>query len=704
MSKNNLKSNFFKDYYFVIIPLAITILIYSISLTYGFRSFDEDVLIKNFYVKKTFLEYLEKLFLIHLGGFTEAHGFTFSSIQNTHVSIFGIPVFYIISFLFKAKPFLFHLWSLILHCLAVCSLSLLVFNLTKNKLISLFSSLLWTLHPTNVEPVIWATNWAQPLGAALYFYTISKIVSTYKDMPGHAFTLIFVLFITLVQILFTEHTITIPLAILITALYFTKDKIASFKISLSSFIVIAAYWILRNSLIAKSHAGNLNVTFNELFERIIFLSPQVFLHELKLIFFPKDLSIDQIDLLSLDQAPISIIVFVSLFILSWITKNKFKNLSYGLILYIVTLLPFVQIIPLYSLAAERYNYFGSAFLLFGITATACRLLTNKNKIFISLILVLCILFGTRSFFRITEWKDSQTLFLSTINTSKSLLKKGIWIYNLAITQKDKKKGDELLNLSCNLLKLFIQNYKTSDESPILKQYELDKNSLLAKAALRLATNYEILDQKKENLDYLIKALNFSQPHTIIQSLIYKNLGTYYFQNNKYEKSLEYYTQSYKISRNSTIAYTIALCYSKLNDTNNYEKFLKEATRVISPFNVSPYKAYGQFLELSRSDYEGAKRYYKIATLLENSPEPYILLSTLYLKLNQIKNAHKIVQRGLHSFSNNPSLTYLNGAIKLNRGDLKGGIKELKRAIQNKDCPKGIKIEASSILGELIPTQ
>ena len=117
------------EYYYLIIPITITILVYFISLFYGFRNFDEDGLIKNFYVQKTFNEYVDKFLLLQTGGVSAAQGFTFSSIKNVHVSILGLPVFYLINFLFQAQPFLYHLWGLFLHCLALFFFIRFCFNL-----------------------------------------------------------------------------------------------------------------------------------------------------------------------------------------------------------------------------------------------------------------------------------------------------------------------------------------------------------------------------------------------------------------------------------------------------------------------------------------------------------------------------------------------------------------------------------------------
>jgi len=693
-----------KNYYFVIIPILITILVYSVSLTYDFRNFDENIVIKNVYVKKTIGEYFEKYLLVNVKGTSEAFGFSFSSIKNTHVTIFGWPLFYITGFLFQVKPYIYHLWGLLLHCLALCFFILFTFRLTQSKLISLFAGLAWTLHPTNVESIIWATNWLQSFGAALYFFTLYKMIDLLQNNIKMKFVMLFTLFMTTIGILFTEHTITIPIVIFLTVFFHIKNSFkTALTVSFPSFITIAGYWLFRSILISGATKTAVQNSLGDLIERVIFLTPQIFVHELKLIFYPLNLTIDQLDLLNLDKNFFGtyhlfcIFILILFFILIWRLKNKFPFLSYGLLVYIVTILPFLQIIPLYSLAAERYNYLGSAFISLGITASLYKIFNKSNKYFFPVLIILCLLLGTRTISRIQDWKDSKSLFLSAANTSKTLLKKGIWTYNIAICESEQNKKEELLNLSTNLLKLFIQNAEDIHENKILKKYELDKKSLLAKAALRIATNYEILNYSDLQLKYLSEALNYSQPDTQVQSLIFKNLGTYHFQKNDILKALDYYTKSNVISPNPTIDYAIAICYLKLNDFSNYEIYLQKAASVISTDNVAPLKTYGQFLELSKHDYQNAIKYYKIASLMENNPEPYILLTSLYLRLNQIDNAFKYVKRGLYGFPENPALTYFHGVIKINKGKLNDGIKDLISAVEKQDAPNDIKLEACNIL-------
>ncbi len=699
-----------KKYDFVFIPIIITILIYFISLFYGFRNFDEDGLIKDFYAKKTFGEYVGRFLLLNAGGVSAAHGFTFSGIKNTHVCILGLPSIYLINFLFQVKPFLYHLWGLFLHCLALFFFIWFCFNFTQNKQIALFSGLVWSIHPTNVESVIWATNWLQPLGVAFYFFTLNKIIYLIRrglinQTPP---TIIFIMYITVIQILFTEHTITIPFAILFTIFYLLKSSNKepdafkqALKISLPSFAVIGGYWILRTTLIAKTVKNSLENNFIESLERILFFTPQIFLHQLKLIFFPLKLTIDQIDLLTLDKTFLGsynllcIFILISFLLLILFYRNKLPFLSFGLLLYLVTISLFIQIIPLYSLSGERYNYLGSAFIIFGTVSTFANF--TKRKFLMPILMALSILLSARTIIRINDWKDSSSLFSSTIKTSKSLFKKGIWTYNSAICQEDENKKSELLKESTNILKKFVHYSSAPITEPrIFKTYELDRKSILAKAFIRIATNYEILKNKNLQLKYLLKALKISRPDSQIRNLIYKNLGTLYFQMNDFKKAISYYAQSNLIYPNPTINFAIAACYLKLKDFTNYEKYLKEAVSKISS-DGEAFKTYGQLLELSKGDYQSALKYYKIATLLQKSPEPYILLATTYLKLRDIDNAFKTIKNGLYGFSEDPTLLYLHSTILINKGDTESGLKGLIKVTNDINAPIDIRIESCNIL-------
>lgn len=700
--------NKLKDNLIFALPGIIAFALFAVSLSYGFRSFDENLLIEDFYTGKTFSEYLEKLMLIHFGGTSEAFGFTFSSVKNIHVSILGIPTFYLISYLFKVTPFLFHAWGLFLHISAVTMFTLFCYELTSKKHLAIFAGVIWAILPTNVEPVIWATNWAQPLGATLYFTTLYLVAKFAKAELLNMKSSLIITILVIIQILFTEHTITIPLSIFFTALLISKDNTKIIKFSSLPILTIICYWLTRTLLIASATATNntANLLFN--LKRIFILSPQIFFHQLKILIFPRVLTIDQLDQLQIGgmfslNHIISISVLI-IFILAALFIFKTKNLfSYGLLLFLICILPFIQTIPLYSMSAERYNYFGSAFICLALVS----LLTIKvnKKAYSTILILLTLLSFGRSFARVQEWENSTSLFESAVNNSKSDFKKGAWKYNVAISKKDdSEKTKDLVKSNSFLVSYLKEKEDSSPVNDILSFYELDKKSILAKAALRLSTNYEILEDEDKQFSHLHQAKELSRKDTQIKALVYKNLGTYYFKNNNLEKAIDYYKKSIAISPSPSIDYAIAACYLKSNDLSRYEKHLKKAVSVISPYNVSPFKAYGQYLEMNKKDLKAAAKYYKIATLLEDDSAPYYLLGLNKLSQMKVDESLKVALNGLNSFPGNPNLLYLHGVISINKGKTHLGIKELREVANSESALKDVRLNASQILVDILIKQ
>ncbi|GEM_PF-3075680 len=709
MNKENKLIKFLKENYLYIIPILVTIALYSVSLTYGFRNFDEDVQIKDFYVKKTFPEYCERFLLLNQFGVTEAQGYAFSSIKNVHFSIIASTVNYFISYLFQAKPLLYHSWNLILHCLAVFSLILLINSLSGNKLISLFTGLIWAIHPTNVESVIWATNWPPNMGAAIYFFTL-YFVSKATKVRNTLNTKLFIFLLTIFQVFLTEYNIMIFVSIFILNFYLLKSFKSSLVKSIPAFLAIVIYFIVRFTVTKNVSDEKSFFDIFEIIQRVIYLSPQVFIHQLKLILIPINLSIDQLDLLHLDTKVFGtynlfcIAVLLLCIYVSFLFRKRFSFFSLGCILYIISLLPFLQIIPLYSVVAERYNYYGSAFIIFGLISLIYSGIKSKKNLLVSILVLLSLVSFGRSLFRTQDWRNSSTLFYSTINTSKSLIKKGIWTYNLAICQENEKKKEEFLRLSINLLKLYLENNEEKNYPKTILKYELDNESLLGKASLRIAQIYEILNEKNNQLLYLEKTLSYSKNNPRLKGLAYKGLGTYYFQNKNYEKAIDYYKESNLVSSQPDTDYALAVCYLKLNDLDNYETYIKKSTSVTSTGNGNAFKTYGQFLETYRNDYEGAIKNYRIASLLMNKPKPYTLLATLYLKSGKPGKASNIIKNGLYSFPANPPLLYLRGSILISKGKLKDGINDLSKAAAIRKSPKNIKTASCLILANIYLNQ
>ena len=100
----------------------------------------------------------------------------YKNIPGTHFFPFSFFQCYFINLIFgsKAFPFGFHLYQLICHVSACFFATLVLYKLTKNKLISIIVILMWTVHPINVE-------------------TLTRLVCAPAHVPAGTFALIFLL-------------------------------------------------------------------------------------------------------------------------------------------------------------------------------------------------------------------------------------------------------------------------------------------------------------------------------------------------------------------------------------------------------------------------------------------------------------------------------------------------------------------------------
>lgn len=143
-----------RNFWIVLAILALTILIYSNSLRNGFIYFDDPELVTdNLYIRE-----------ISLSNF--AHYFT-TPVQFTYLPM-GLISYAIDYQIGKLDPFIYHLDSLIVHLLTVVLVFWVFLSLTKKSSIAIFVTVLYAIHPVNVDNVDWVATRNNLL--ATFFY------------------------------------------------------------------------------------------------------------------------------------------------------------------------------------------------------------------------------------------------------------------------------------------------------------------------------------------------------------------------------------------------------------------------------------------------------------------------------------------------------------------------------------------------------
>jgi len=327
--------------------------------------------------------------------------------------------FSIVYEIFQNTPFVFHLLQLLLHI----TNSFLVYILFKrffSKNISLFLSLVFLVHPIQVESVSYIAQTIDPL---FFLFGMSGLLLSLKKNPG----IVRLLIITILLVLSVLSKETGILFIFIVLLFhYLYEKASVIKYFIISIVSMLLYLIIR---FAVGHVYFIKITEDTpignlpFAERLINL-PIIFFYYLKTFFFPLQLVIDQKWVITNPTIvnfyfPLAIdLLFILFLVIIGRELYKFERKFIGL--YLLFILWFVsgigmhmQIFPLDMTVADRWMYFPFVGFL-GIIGT-CIVYVNTygrfKKIGFILAVSILILFSLRTIIRNTNWQNSITLDL-----------------------------------------------------------------------------------------------------------------------------------------------------------------------------------------------------------------------------------------------------------------------------------------------------
>lgn len=669
----------------LILFLAVTVLIvfifYFRTAFYEVKAFDELVPFKETLLPVcfSFSEVFELISLLGLKQHFEAMNTLYSNIVSLRCNPFGNLLQMLIQVLFKKNPVNYHLYSLSLHLINTALVFLIIRRAcviaspsARNDNIGLFLTslltLLWSLHPVNIESVLLLTNANILLSYTFTFLTIFIYLTTYIKNPS--FIKALVLFFTFSFALFTtEFHFVLPLILIAyTATLNIKKSVLKLSIPLiAASILFALLFLCSNIGINLIIQSSIELTL----ERIFWLSPQILFHFTKIIFLPINLSIDQTMLVKLGKSIfdsysifcIGFIVLILLFSLRsfLLTKKGFPFFFVTFFLYLLSLFPFSQIpAPLYNLASERYLYFPSFILIFGLAHFLFHLVSKSHgrdvARYSSTFVVACLLFSfaTRAYFRTLDWKDSISLYSSAIKTSNDPLHKAFRYKGLTPQEKifakhpEKEVSSEHRQLAINHLQEAISSLKKEKKlyqatvPNIVKHYGLDPASRLLRARYYLIhTDLAVTGDHK-------KALQSLKPYvkdlSLLDSTTLQFYGSELLINNELdevEKVLRYANEKYPHSLRIILPLSDVI-QTKYGDLEEVKKLFLEA------FKYFPYDTFTLFIlpkiyELTMEQ-EKYALYSYIYGLRHHSIKDLQNAYNTYLVLNKKDKAEKAKQR------------------------------------------------------------
>ena len=594
-----------------------------------------------------------------------------------------------IFFLFKKNAIVYHCFQLFIHLINTAlvwfmlhrSIQACTNKTTSNHhlIVSLFT-LCWGLHSTNTEAIMLSTNWNALLLYSFCFgfilYEISNITkSSFNKSLKQTFTISILFFFCM---LIAEFAYTLPLIVFVLFATFTTIKsnkkpfLTSLKASFPYFLGLA-FFIVFQLIKPDSLLSNL-VTTNalspvEFIERNLWLTPQVFIHFLKLLFFPLTLSIYQSNLIYLSKnlfstysifctLTYSLFLFLPLILFLLLKKRSHAYLCLITYAFYFALFPFLHIVtPSYCLIADRYCYFPGALLALVLLLIFHQFYTNLKlkSLFIISASVIVLSLGIRTVIRIEDWKSQDRFLESAINAEKDPLYKAHKLIVYAKNQQDNSLKKKLIAQSLNLLNNKLKHLSNSSttEPLTLKSYGLDSDSLRLKTAYLIATikNDFLGESPKQVLlfyePYIKETTNPSiNPISLYAALLSKD-GQLKYAKTVLEEALKRFPYSLELML------SLSNFYTHDNDTNSLIKILTKAyslfpnePRVLSHlFNY--YKLKG--------DLHNQAQFAYLIGLRNHSISAYQEAAKTYLDLKELKNAKQALEK-LSLLKNNSQIT------------------------------------------------
>jgi len=393
-------------------------------------------------------------FLAYLN--TLGHGFVFDDmsliLQNPHVTelrwadilstseyrpvrTFTYALNYLVG---GADPFGYHLLNVVLHAVNAVLVYFLFLVWSRMPPIAFVGALIFALHPVQTAAVAYVSGRKDVL-ATLFVLVACHSYTSFRLKGGKLrLVLAFVFFV--LGVLAKEVAAVFPVLVLLMDVVLLRSANEEGNADRSLLRRLAS--VLRRRPVAYAAAGVffLGAAYYAVFlikaSRMIGFwggSPAVhygtsfklFAHYLKLTLLPRPLIADyrgQVFNLSsgfLDPATlVSVATLVGFIILAVKVERRHPHSAFGLLWFLVALVPVLQFIPFHELAADHFLYLplvGMAFA--GGNAFHWLAEAHGRRLRDALVLCLVVVFSILTIQRNSDWKDEQSLWTATYETA-----------------------------------------------------------------------------------------------------------------------------------------------------------------------------------------------------------------------------------------------------------------------------------------------
>jgi len=313
-------------------------------------------------------------------------------------------------------PLNFHLLNIIIHILNSIFIFLILKKIFSHALFSFLGSLVFALHPLQVEAVAWATGSRILLAGFFSFLSILFYLHYRKNSARKNIFYILSILSFFLALMSKPSSIIAPIFIALIDLISLKNKIKKIYLSLIPFFFLMFFYVI---FLLNSGKPVLN-EIKPIWARFFIFFDSICFYLYKIIYPLKLSSFYGRTPTKVMQTPwlyLSWIIPLGLFYLTWKYRTNKPKLLLAYLILIFGILPVSGFIPFeaqnWNTVADRYMYLS----MFGISILICFLFQLPKKLLLKVGLVLIIAFWIvrSAFYQVPFWQNNRILWSKTID-------------------------------------------------------------------------------------------------------------------------------------------------------------------------------------------------------------------------------------------------------------------------------------------------
>ena len=534
--------------FFLILIMILGFLVYGNSLN-GKFVWDDSYLVQN----NVYLEnwsYLPYLFTKNIGEGGRGIYYFYRPLQ--------MLTYMVDRFLWKLNPIGYHLTNTLLHILVALGVYWLVNILYEDKLLSLFTSLFFVVHPVHTEAVTYISGRGDSLAALFMLISVISYIKNLSLMDIKFYAIMILSYI--LALLSRENSLILP--VLLVLYHYTFKKKLKMALFLPLLGLACIYIVLRAGIFKFLLPHTVCPT------TILQRMPGFFVaitNYARILLLPFDLHMEYGDKLfnwNNYKALLGIVIFVSPIIYALRIRNRNNLIFFSIFWFFAILLPSSNLYPLNAYMAEHWLYLPSIGFFLILAKGSCELYRAKKFRSVAVIFVTALLIFY-SFLTIRQnnyWKEPLTFYNRTLKYAPD---SAVLHNNIGILYGDMGNFEKAISLFQKAIKIeprYIYAYHNlgkayhlvgKDKEAIDLYEQLIKVSPnLSDAHYNLGNLYNETGRKEEAIEAYKKAINIS-PHF---TNAHYNLGNVYKEIGKYQEAAESYKKAIEIEPNFAYAH------------------------------------------------------------------------------------------------------------------------------------------------------